>query len=152
MTNHIKYVHTNIIAKDWRKLADFYIQVFDCKLVPPERDLYGSWIEKLTGISDVKVRGVHLSLPGFDNGPTLEIFEYCPEGMNTDINQINRKGFGHIAFHVYSVEDLMKKVLAHGGSQLGEVIKKDYGDMGTLTAVYMTDPEGNFIEIQNWKK
>ena len=152
MVNNIKYVHTNLIAKDWKKLADFYIQVLDCKPLPPERDLYGNWIDKLTGVSDVKIRGMHLELPGFDNGPTLEIFDYFPESIDTGINHINRKGFGHIAFHVDSVEEILKMILAYGGSQLGEVIKKDYGEIGILTAVYVTDPEGNFIEIQNWKK
>ena len=71
----IRYVHTNIIAKDWRKLCDFYIQVFECKPLYPERDLSGSWIEELTGIENVSVRGIHLQLPGYDNAsPTLEIF------------------------------------------------------------------------------
>lgn len=40
----IKYVHTNIIAKDWKRLADFYIQVFNSKPLYPERDLSGKWI------------------------------------------------------------------------------------------------------------
>ena len=35
----MKFVHTNIITDNWRKLADFYIKVFDCKPVLPERDL-----------------------------------------------------------------------------------------------------------------
>ncbi len=152
MENNIKYVHTNLIAKDWKKLADFYIQIFNCKPIPPEMDLSGNWIDKLTGIPDVKLRGIHLILPGFDKGPTLEIFEYSPEFTDTDIKHINQKGFGHIAFHVDSVEEILKILLAYGGSQLGEVIKKDYGEIGILTAVYLTDPEGNFIEIQNWKK
>ena len=36
-----KYVHTNLIAHDWRKLADFYLSVFGCAPVPPERDYLG---------------------------------------------------------------------------------------------------------------
>ena len=31
----MRYIHTNIVAKDWRRLADFYIQVFGCTPVPP---------------------------------------------------------------------------------------------------------------------
>jgi predicted enzyme related to lactoylglutathione lyase len=33
---HAKYVHTNLIAKDWKKLAKFYTDVFGCKLVPKD--------------------------------------------------------------------------------------------------------------------
>jgi predicted enzyme related to lactoylglutathione lyase len=33
MSAEIKYVHTNIIAKNREKLAGFYIDVFNCKPV-----------------------------------------------------------------------------------------------------------------------
>jgi len=31
----MKYTHTNLVARDWRRLADFYIKVFGCTPVPP---------------------------------------------------------------------------------------------------------------------
>jgi predicted enzyme related to lactoylglutathione lyase len=37
----IKFTHTNIIAKDWKKLSQFYQEVFECVPVPPERDMQG---------------------------------------------------------------------------------------------------------------
>lgn len=152
MKNSIKYTHTNLIANDWKKLSDFYIKVFNCKPVQPERDLYGEWIYELTGISDVRIKGIHLILPGTDDSLTLEIFEYSPTYNLNEDNRINKKGFGHIAFHVDSVEAVIKKVLEHGGGQLGSIVKKEYEGIGVLTVVYATDPEGNFIEIQNWNK
>ncbi|WP_413927363.1 VOC family protein [Clostridioides sp. ES-S-0006-03] len=33
----MKYVHTNIIARDWEKLSEFYKDVFECRKVPPQR-------------------------------------------------------------------------------------------------------------------
>ena len=27
----IRYAHTNLMANDWRKLQDFYVQVFGCE-------------------------------------------------------------------------------------------------------------------------
>jgi len=36
-----RYVHTNLIAWDWKRLAAFYQDVFGCVPVPPERDLSG---------------------------------------------------------------------------------------------------------------
>ena len=29
---NIKYVHTNIISRDWRRLAQFYEDVFGCEV------------------------------------------------------------------------------------------------------------------------
>lgn len=149
----IRYVHTNIIAKDWRKLSDFYVQVFSCKPLYPERDLSGPWVEELTGIKEVGIRGMHLQLPGYqEDGPTLEIFQYHPERPSKEEMAINRQGLGHLAFHVDDVETVLAGVIAHGGKQLGAVIKKQYETLGLLTAVYAADPEGNFIEIQNWSR
>jgi predicted enzyme related to lactoylglutathione lyase len=147
----IKFVHTNLIARDWRKLSQFYIDVFDCQPQSPERDLSGEWLDRLTKIKGVKVRGVHLILPGYDQGPTLEIFEYDPEICKTKF-RINEQGFGHIAFHVDVVEEVVAKLSEHGGKVLGEIIRKNYEGIGLLTAVYAQDPEGNFLEIQNWRK
>lgn len=145
----IKYTHTNIIARDWQSLAEFYIEVFECKPYGPKRDLSGEWIEQMTGVKDVKVKGIHLSLPGYELGPTLEIFSYEPEGENQE-RHVSKQGFGHLAFHVDSVEEVLNKALAYGAKQYGEIVKKQYETLGLLTAAYISDPEGNLIEIQNW--
>jgi predicted enzyme related to lactoylglutathione lyase len=145
----VRYVHTNIIAKDWRTLAAFYIAVFGCGLVPPERDLSGGWMDDLTGICSVHLTGAHLSLPGSD--ATLEIFSYDPQGLDS-WRPVNRPGFGHIAFHVDDVEQVLASVTAHGGQPVGEVVRHTVDGMGILTAVYACDPEGNVIELQNWSE
>ena len=49
----MKYIHANLIANEWKKLAKFYIDVFNCTPVYPERDLEGEWIERMTGIKAV---------------------------------------------------------------------------------------------------
>ena len=148
----MRYAHTNVIAKDWKNLAQFYIEVFDCDPTYPERDLFGEWIDKATNINNVRIKGIHLRLPGYTDGPTLEIFEYEPDKDRNIPSEIDTQGLGHIAFEVESVELIQAKLLAHGGSQLGELIKKQYEGIGMLTMVYSRDPEGNIIEIQNWQK
>lgn len=145
----IKFVHTNLIAKDWKKLAQFYMDVFGCQPQHPERDLAGGWVDKLTNIIGVTIKGMHLVLPGYEDGPTLEIFQYDPEVDNTD-RHINKLGLGHIAFHVDDVEKVVSVLIKHGGQLHGKIIRREYEGIGLLTAVYAQDPEGNFIEIQNW--
>jgi lactoylglutathione lyase len=150
MSDKIQYVHTNIVARDWKKLADFYINVFNCKIKAPERDLSGEWLEALTGIKNVRIRGVHLELPGYENGPTLEIFSYEPECSSKCENKINKQGIAHTAFNVDNFDYVVEKVLENGGSLLGEIVSKEYEKIGTLKVVYCRDPEENFIEIQQW--
>ena len=147
----MKYVHTNLIAKDWRSLSNFYKKVFGCKPIGHQRDLSGKWIDDMTGIKNVHIVGEHLLLPGYEeDGPTLEIFSY---GNSVDTEkQINAYGFSHIAFEVPCVETTVDVVVKEGGSVLGKISSKDYGTMGIGTFVYVRDIEGNIIELQSWKK
>lgn len=147
----IKFVHTNIVARDWEKLAQFYIDVFECKPVYPERDLKGDWLDLVTNIKNAHIKGIHLRLPGYADGPTLEIFQYNRQIKRDELTEINKPGFAHIAFLVDNVQFYYKKLLENGGAKLGELVEKEIEGVGVLTVVYARDPEGNIIEIQNWK-
>ncbi len=145
-----KYRHTNIVAEDWRKLADFYERILGCNPIPPERASSGQWVERSTGVPGAEVRGIHLRLPGFGNsGPTLEIFEYNRAVKRLE-TAINRPGLAHMAFEVDDVEAARDEVLAAGGGCVGDLVTAEITNAGTITFVYMTDPEGNIIELQNW--
>ena len=144
----IKYKHTNLTAKDWRLLSDFYQKVFHCRTVPPERDLSGDWLDQVTNIQESHIQGVHLRLPGFgDNGPTLEIFQYDSMPEHPNVNP-NTPGFSHIAFEVENVALVAKTVFANGGSAIGDLVVQEIPGVGQLTVQYVADPEGNIIEIQ----
>jgi catechol 2,3-dioxygenase-like lactoylglutathione lyase family enzyme len=145
-----RYKHTNIIARDWRALAEFYQHVFGCVVVPPERHLSGAWLEKGTGVCDAQFSGVHLRLPGRgQDGPTLEIYQYS-EIIPRPAIAANREGIGHIAFEVADVKQATAEVLRHGGSLVGEIASAKVEGVGALTFVYLADPEGNLIELQAW--
>lgn len=149
---NVKFAHANIVSKDWTKLAEFYIKVFGCEPVYPERDLQGSWVDKLTAQKKAHIRVIHLKLPGYTDGPTLEIFQYNNIPDQEFPKLINQPGFAHLAFLVDDVYQYLNKLLQNGGSELGEVVEKEIENVGFLTAVYARDPEGNIIEIQSWEK
>ncbi len=147
---HARYVHTNLIAADWQALARFYEQVFGCVRVPPERDLAGPAMEAGTGLPMAHLRGVHLRLPGHgDAGPTLEIFTY-DRLAERPATAVNRPGISHLAFSVADVQAARAAVLAAGGRPVGEVVTVEVTGGGRVTWCYVTDPEGNVIELQSW--
>ena len=152
VTINAKYVHTNLIAQDWRSLARFYQEIFGCSPVPPERDFRGSSLDVATGLAEAHLTGVHLRLPGYeDGGPTLEIFNY--EVLEKRVpTAINRPGFGHIAFSVDDVASARDAVLQAGGREIGDIVTFRTTDGRRVTWCYVTDPEGNVIELQSWSE
>lgn len=145
-----RYVHTNLVARDWRRLARFYQDLFGCVPVPPERDLSGREMEAGTGVAAARLRGMHMRLPGGGpDGPTLEIFEYS-EPASESPRVPHRPGFGHIAFAVDSVAEARTQVLAHGGSPVGDIVTVAVSATARVTWCYVRDPEGNIVELQAW--
>ena len=152
MISGARYAHTNLIARDWRALAAFYDQLFGCTPVPPERDFSGPKLERGTGLPGAHLQGVHLRLPGHGAaGPTLEIFHYDVLQERPGV-AVNRPGFGHIAFEVEDVPSAREAVLAAGGRPVGEVVTLTTATGAKVTWVYVTDPEGNVIELQSWER
>jgi predicted enzyme related to lactoylglutathione lyase len=151
MSVNAQFVHTNLVARNWRTLAQFYQDVLGCEPVPPERNLAGDWLEAATGLPGAQIQGIHLRLPGYgDQGPTLEVFQYNNQ-LEPLATAVNRPGFGHIAFAVDNVQAAHDAVLAAGGSAVGEMQTLEIPDVGRITFAYMTDPEGNVIELQHWE-
>lgn len=149
-TPGIRYAHTNLIANDWQRLADFYTQVFACEPVSAERDHHGPHIDALTAMPGARIRGRHLRLPGHgERGPTIEIFTY-ENNQPLLPTALNRPGFAHLAFEVPDVESKRKEILAWGGKDVGQLVTIDIPGAGRLTLVYLADPEGNIVELQKW--
>jgi len=145
-----RYAHINIIANNWRNLCEFYEQVFECKPWSSERDHHGPHIDALTGMPGMRIQGRHLRVPGHgDNGPTIEIFTFERNGGDTP-KPLNRPGFAHLAFEVDDVEEKRAQIKELGGSDYGELVTIDIAEAGKLTLIYMTDPEGNIVELQKW--
>ena len=145
-----KYVHTNLIAQDWRTLARFYQEVLGCIPVPPERDFRSAGLDSATGLNGAHLTGIHVRLPGVgDLAPTLEIFQYDTLEARP-ATRVNRPGFGHIAFAVDDVPSARNAVLQAGGGPVGDIVTLQTADGRKVTWCYVTDPEGNILELQSW--
>ncbi|HML47597.1 MAG TPA: VOC family protein [Clostridia bacterium] len=146
-----RYAHTNLIARDCRRLIEFYKEVFHCRSIGEQRDLAGPWLDALTGLHKAHIVGEHLCLPGYgDDHPTLEIFSYDALEDRGE-SRINACGLAHLAFEVEDVEETVRQVLKAGGSLVGEVVSAAYPDRDAVFA-YAKDPEGNIVELQSWRE
>jgi len=145
-----RFGHVNLTGRDWRRLAAFYVEVFGCEVVPPERDYRGPELDRGTRLRDAHLVGAHLRLPGHGaDGPTLEIYEYDAMAPGHP-PRVDRPGWGHLAFQVADVEAALELVVAFGGARFGEVVTLQTADGRHVTWCYASDPDGNLIELQRW--
>lgn len=145
-----RFGHVNVTSTDWRRLARFYTDVFGCVFVPPERDIRSADLDAATGLRDAHLTGAHLRLPGHgDAGPTIEIYAYDTLAPHPG-PQVDRPGWGHVAFQVPDVPGAVDAVVAAGGSRHGEVITTRTADGRHVTWAYAADPDGNIVELQAW--
>jgi glyoxylase I family protein len=151
MIHGARYAHTNLIARDWRALAAFYESVFGAVPVPPERHYSGAALEAGSGVPGATLSGVHLRLPGQDpDGATLEIYSYSRLAERSTPPLVNQPGLAHLAFEVSDVEEARREVLANGGAAVGEIVTLTTAAGRQVTWCYVTDPEGNIVELQSW--
>ncbi|MGJ4788227.1 VOC family protein [Leptospira koniambonensis] len=137
----IRFLHVNINSKDWAKALSFYGKVFGTNPTGFERDYKGDFIEDLTGIQGVEIKGRHLPLPGYEEGgPTFEIFTY--NNFSTR-GPLDKSDTGRIAvgFRISDLRSSVNKVLEEGGIKLEE-----QGNTAILK-----DPEGNLILLSQKK-
>jgi len=148
----MKYAHTNIVCHDWRQLSAFYVNAFQCTVLPPIRRQSGEWLASGTGLKEASLEGVHLLLPGYGkDGPTLEIYQYAMIDDQSELSP-NTRGFGHIAFEVEDVSESLSEVINNGGTEQGQMVTRRGEGVGEITFVYCRDPEDNLIELQSWEK
>ena len=118
-----KVVHFEVPPDDLKRAQDFYNQVFDWKI--NVTDLEGYAIVN-TGPTDQQ--GMNQE-PGFINGGLTKRGQPVQHPV--------------VTIDVKSIEEVGKKIEAHGGKMMGE--KMPVGDMGF--AAYFTDSEGNMMGL-----
>lgn len=152
----IRLAHVSITAKDMTRLKEFYEKALGFVVSRPERGFSGDWLGKGTGVPGAEIRRVHLRLPDAgEGGAHLELIEYSGTTRETSPPAADRAGLRHVAFETGSAEELVRlrdRIIGNGGGDLGEISEKEIDGLGTVTFVYMTDPEGNIIELLNWRE
>jgi glyoxylase I family protein len=144
-----RYTHTNIVARDPERLAQFYSDVLDCQR-SAERQLTEEWLGRGMGLPGTTLKVIHVRLPGTgegEAGPTIEIFR-MPDLKDGERSVQDRPGLMHMAFEVDDIDERLARLLAAGGETLGEIVSATVEGVGDVRFVYARDPEGNIVELQ----
>ena len=133
-----------MVAADIPALAMFYQEAIGCRLLAPITEFADEALSRGIGAPGAKVRMGWLSYPGSSDGaPILELYQL----VDWESEWSYRPGQGHIAFEVEDVDAAVAKVLAGGGSLLGEPVEWEAPSGNVARFVFTRDPEGNVVDV-----
>lgn len=140
----MRFDQTKFLADDVAGLARFYVDALDCEVVVETQEV-GEAVSRAIGVPDAKVTLSILRLPGRgDHGPVLEL--YSVVGPTPD-DWGYGPGSGQIAFEVDDLEEGIGRLIAAGGTHLGEMVEWAAPSGAVARFVYLNDPEGNIIDL-----
>ncbi len=141
----MRLTHINLTARNADRLAAFYRGAFQFAERSPPKRLSGETVARGNGLPNSDIYVIWLSMTE-DGDPFLEIMEYT-QTVDRQRPSVNEPGFGHLAFEVCDLNETVQKVLQWGGSLQGEITNFGTAEKPVLI-VYVRDPEGNIIELE----
>lgn len=140
----VRFDHVKVLTRDVDALARFYEEALDCEPMTQVLDLFDDSLRRGLGLAAGGVRMIWLKLPGDASGPALELYQ-IEDGATEEWEYL--PGQGHLSFLVDDVEVATEKVLASGGTLLGEMTDWVTPSGNTARFVYLRDPEGNIVDL-----
>lgn len=132
--------HYGLVVPNLSQAVEFYTRVFGYTVVKN-----GGWKSDNTTFNrmlNLVESAANVAVLQLDNS-YLEIFEFDEVSSTSASAPPNALGLRHMAYQVKNPSATLKKLIAAGGSQLGELTSVKNG----ATAVYCRDPFGNIIEL-----
>lgn len=140
----MRFDQVKFLSRDPDALSLFYVEALGCSVVVPKTTTDAA-VARAVGVPGAQVELLILRLPGRgDHGPVLELYSVegeIPEGWGY------QPGQGQLAFEVEDLDAAIGKVIAAGGSKLGDVVEWEAPSGSTARFIYLRDPEGNIIDL-----
>jgi len=141
-----KVRHIAIIVRSMDAMLPFYQDILGFRI---KRDsiIDSPEFQKGMGLPGASARCVHLSLP--DSTIDLELLEFArPDKRKREDPAVNDFGFRHIALVVNNLEATVAELKQKGVAFLSPPIRFETPrEIRGFRFVYLKDPEGNFIEL-----
>ncbi|HEV2293297.1 MAG TPA: VOC family protein [Tepidisphaeraceae bacterium] len=146
--------HVNIVVNDLPRMTQFYTRVLGLRETK-RVTISGAWIDQTVGLRDVTAECVYLDL---GQGPRIELLKYVhpPALRPGELGTSNTPGLRHIAFRVDDIDAAMARlreasVTFFSGIQDVPPSQVTYAGGVRKRLVYFHDPEGNLLELCEYK-
>jgi catechol 2,3-dioxygenase-like lactoylglutathione lyase family enzyme len=108
----------------------------------------GDWQGQVTGIPGAKLKIAHLV--GY--GHHMEFIEYLQAPDNSVTLQPNGAGVAHVCLEVEDIGSTINTLVTMGATAQGKLIEVDSGPFTGCRAIYLRDPNGVIIELEEKPK
>ena len=146
--------HVNLVVDDLPRMLDFYTRVLGLR-ESMRVTISGEWIDRTVALRAAKADCVYLELP---NGPRVELLKYInpPASRPDDLGTSNTPGLRHMAFRVSDIDGAVERlrdanVSFFSGIQDVPTSQVTYAGGVRKRLVYFHDPEGNLLELCEYK-
>ncbi|MGB7159877.1 MAG: VOC family protein [Tepidisphaeraceae bacterium] len=146
--------HVNIVVHDLPGMIDFYCRVLGLR-ESKRVTISGAWIDQTVGLRGVEADCVYLDMP---SGPRIELLKYVKPGAERpgELGTSNTPGLRHLAFRVDDIDAAVgrlreAKVNFFSGVQEVPESQVTYAGGVRKRLVYFHDPEGNLLELCEYK-
>ena len=137
--------HVGLSTADIARSIHFYHDLLGMELTEQEDIENKPDYDHIFGLKNVKAKSAMLRLGSMQ----IELFEFDrPRGKAPDLNQpVNDVRIYHICFEVTDLEKDYRRLRAAGVPFISEP-----QDFGIALAVYGRDPDGNVVELLQWRE
>jgi catechol 2,3-dioxygenase-like lactoylglutathione lyase family enzyme len=145
--------HVNFVVHDLEGMTTFYSEVLGFR-VTKTVTISGAWIDAVVGLDNVVADVVYLEPP---NGPRIELIRYKKPTCigSQEPSSANTFGLRHLAFRVSNIDAAMLQLEQAGiraNSLIATVPTSQVQYAGAQKRlVYFYDPEGNILELCEYK-
>ncbi|OXM42911.1 VOC family protein [Amycolatopsis alba] len=136
----MKLEHIGVVVHDLEAAKAFFTELG--LELEGEASLKGDTVDRLTGLDDVRTDIAMMRTPDGHGG--LELIKYRAPSRGGDSRvPMNTPGIRHFVFSVEGIEEVLERLLSHGGELVGELVQ--YEDSYRLC--YVRGPEGITVEL-----
>lgn len=146
--------HVNIVVEDLEKMTAFYRDMLGLA-VTKRATITGEWVSAVVGLTDAHADVVYMDFPA---GPRIELLRYNRPALRRppDVESPNAPGIRHLAFKVDDIDVAAARLQGAGVKLFSEVrtvpdSQVTYGGGIRKRLVYFQDPEGNLLELCEYK-
>ena len=144
MARITRYDHVSFTVADIDRTVAFWRDVMGLALddLSPRTQ---PWLGAVVGEPGATCRIAHMN----GHGCHLELIAYdAPHAGQNVFGGATRPGAAHVAFYTDDIAGMAQRIVAAGGSMLGEITYcAAEGHNTDCLAAYICDPEGNIIDL-----